>query len=114
MAVVPARGLKRFRVSSFQGVELGRGVDLPIAWIRKKPRPKWRRNGETIEPSSDSWPLRAWVALTGVEVRHAHGVRRTESDFHDAHVTGEKGCDAVRTVFSREQTSLLDHEHRRG
>ncbi len=67
MSVVPARGLKRFRVSEFRGVELGSGVELPIAWMRKQARPKWRKTEQGFERSGESWPLRSHVALTGRE-----------------------------------------------
>jgi lipoprotein-anchoring transpeptidase ErfK/SrfK len=67
MKVMPARGLKRFRVSRFRGVELGSGVELPLAWMRKAPRPKWKKGASGFEKSGESWPLRGWVALTGGE-----------------------------------------------
>lgn len=69
MAVVPARGLKRFRVSEFQGVELGKGVELPLAWMRAKARPKWARTNGHFEPTGASWPVKTWVGLTGNEVK---------------------------------------------
>jgi hypothetical protein len=68
LAVIPARGLKRFRRSSFHGVELGRGVELPIAWARKRARSLWRRSADGFEPSGEL-PLRGFVQLTGVEAR---------------------------------------------
>jgi lipoprotein-anchoring transpeptidase ErfK/SrfK len=67
LTIVPARGLKRFRRSTFRGVELSGKTELPLAWIRKKPRPKWRRTKSGFEPAGGSWPLRGWVALTGAE-----------------------------------------------
>ncbi|MCC6662841.1 MAG: L,D-transpeptidase family protein [Polyangiaceae bacterium] len=67
MSVVPARGLKRFRVSQFHGIELGNGVELPVAWIRKKPRPKWRKSATGFEQTGESWPAKVHVALTGNE-----------------------------------------------
>jgi hypothetical protein len=69
MSVVPAEGLKRFRVSTFHGVELGDDLKLPIAWIRKEPRQKWRKSGEGFEPTGESWPEKQWVSLTGAEER---------------------------------------------
>lgn len=74
MSVVPARGLKRFRVSEFAGVELGRGVELPIAWMRKTPRPKWKKQGSGFEATGESWQPKTWVALTGREEKQ--GSRR--------------------------------------
>lgn len=70
MTVVPAQGLKRFRPSAFHGVELNEttGLQLPIAWMRKKARPKYRRAADgSFEESGEAWPKRGWVALTGVE-----------------------------------------------
>jgi L,D-transpeptidase catalytic domain len=69
MRVVPARGLERFRVSEFHGIELGHGVELPIAWIRREPRPKWRKTEGGFEKSGESWPLLGFVALTGNQER---------------------------------------------
>lgn len=69
MTVVPARGLKRFRVSEFHGLELGNGVELPLAWIRKAPRPKWKKTDHGFEKTADTWPLRSPVLLTGNEER---------------------------------------------
>ncbi|MCC6213967.1 MAG: L,D-transpeptidase family protein [Polyangiaceae bacterium] len=65
LTVVPARGLKRFRRSAFRGVELGGGVELPLAWMRKEPRAKWALEGEAARATGEAWPLRGWVALTG-------------------------------------------------
>lgn len=70
LTVVPARGLKRFRRSDFRGVELGGGTELPIAWARKKPRPKWRRTEQGFEPTGEHLKLRGFVALSGAELRH--------------------------------------------
>ncbi len=70
MTVVPARGLKRFRTSEFRGQELGAGVELPIAWMRNKPRAQWRKTGAGFEPTGVTWPIRTHVALTGREEKH--------------------------------------------
>jgi lipoprotein-anchoring transpeptidase ErfK/SrfK len=69
MRVMPARGLKHFRVSTYQGVELGNDVQLPIAFMRKRAQPKWKKNGDNFEATPSTWPLRTWVGLTGVEVK---------------------------------------------
>lgn len=71
LSVVPAEGLKRFRISDFRGVELGQGVELPIAFMRKSARPKWRKSAQGFARTDDSWPLRSWVALTGHDERSA-------------------------------------------
>ena len=62
--VVPADRVRGFRESSFEGVELGSGLELPLAWVRKQPAPKLRRtaDGSFVE-TGESWPLRGHVAL---------------------------------------------------
>jgi hypothetical protein len=67
LTVVPARGLKRFRRSSFRGVELGSGVELPLAWVRRGSPAKWRRDGERVVETGERWALRSYVPLTGAE-----------------------------------------------
>lgn len=82
LSVVPAEGLKPFRVSSFHGVELGAHVKLPLAFMRKTDRPKWRRvdagggassggssGTSRFEPTGERWPAKSFVQLTGVEVK---------------------------------------------
>jgi len=67
LTIVPARGLKRFRRSAFRGLELSGETQLPIAWIRKESRPKWRRTDSGFDQAGGSWSVRSWVALTGAE-----------------------------------------------
>lgn len=61
--VVPADRVRPFRVSEFRGVEVGKDVELPLAFFRGKPRPKLRRVGESFEPTGASFAPRSWVAL---------------------------------------------------
>lgn len=73
--LVPADRVRPYRPSTFAGAVLGRGVDLPIAWVRQKPRPKLRRLAHGFESSGAEWPLRAMVPLdTGPAVAE-HGER---------------------------------------
>lgn len=66
LSVVPADRMRLFRRSTFHGVQLGAGVQLPIAWIRKSPKPRFRRAPDgTLSPTGDTWPVRTHVALTG-------------------------------------------------
>ncbi len=67
LSVIPARGLKRFRVSKFRGVELGSGLELPIAWMRKRDRPKWRKADDGFVETGERWPVKTHVGLTGRE-----------------------------------------------
>lgn len=67
--LVPADRTRLFRPSSFHGVPLAGELHLPLAWIRKGPKPQYRRlpSGE-MERTERAWPLRAHVALKGTKV----------------------------------------------
>src|SRR6185503_18153473 len=64
-AVIPKDRVRPYPRSSFEGIHLGAGVELPVAFFRKKPRPKYRREGGAFVPTGDTWAPRTWVALTG-------------------------------------------------
>jgi hypothetical protein len=69
LAIVPADRVRLYRVSSFAGVTVDDEHPLPIAWIRKTPRAKMRRNDEgRIVPSGETWDVRTAVGLTGGSV----------------------------------------------
>jgi hypothetical protein len=69
-AILPKDRVKPYPRSEFHGVELGRDVSLPIAFFRRTERPKYKRGEDgAIVPSGDVWPARAWVALTGEEIK---------------------------------------------
>jgi hypothetical protein len=53
----------------FQGVELGKNAQLPLAFFRGKDRPKYRRapSGELVE-TGQKWPRLSHVELTGSEL----------------------------------------------
>lgn len=59
---------------SFKGVHLTDDLKLPIAYVRKQPRPKHVRKDGVISPTGEQWPRFAWVALTGQTVREGEGV----------------------------------------
>lgn len=69
--IVPADRVRPFRPSAFKGVDLARGeARLPLAWMRSRPRPKWKQEGAAFAPAGDSWPARSWVELTGATAEH--------------------------------------------
>jgi lipoprotein-anchoring transpeptidase ErfK/SrfK len=69
LSIVPADRVRPFRPSAFHGVELSGDVKLPIAWIRRTPKPKMRQaQDSSFAPTGDSWPVRSWIALTGKKV----------------------------------------------
>ncbi|HSN98974.1 MAG TPA: L,D-transpeptidase [Candidatus Nanopelagicales bacterium] len=69
--LVPADRVRPFRPTAFQGVRLGSEVRLPIGWIRKQARPRYRLGeGERIEAAGGEFALRTFVRLTGKRVEH--------------------------------------------
>src|SRR5262249_53746757 len=68
-AIVPKDRVRPYPKSQFKGVLLSDDVKLPIAFFRKTPRPKYRRDeGGNIVATGESWPARAWTMVTGEEV----------------------------------------------
>jgi hypothetical protein len=62
--VVPADRVRPFRESSFAGTELGKGVELPIAFFRERARPRYRRAEDgSIAPAGGQFAVRSFVAL---------------------------------------------------
>ena len=75
LAIVPADRVRLYRSSSFAGVSLGDALSLPIAWIRKSPRPKFHRASDgRIVPTGESWDVRTAVGLTGGSITQSDHV----------------------------------------
>jgi L,D-transpeptidase catalytic domain len=108
--VVPADRVRPYRVSTFHGTELGRGVRLPVAWIRGHAAPAYLRvkgggfraaepkrcgSGAAVARSrahersearrKRSWPVRTFVALdASVAPVDDHGTRYLATRARDA------------------------------
>jgi hypothetical protein len=68
-AIVPKDRVHIYPRSTFQGVEIGKGVSLPIAFFKKDARPKYRRDNDgKFAASGDTWARLAWVAIAGEPV----------------------------------------------
>lgn len=66
--VVPADRVRPYRESTFHGTELGRGVALPIAWMRAVARTKYRRAADgSFTATGERWPARSYVELASAE-----------------------------------------------
>lgn len=61
--IVPADRVRPFRESTFEGVELDDQTALPIAWVRKWPRPKYRREGDQFVKTDSRWEVRSFTRL---------------------------------------------------
>lgn len=69
LTLIPADRMRPFRRTSFHGTPIGEATPLPIGWFRKDPRVKFRRgNGGSLEETSERWPPRTFVGLTGNKV----------------------------------------------
>ncbi len=69
-ALVPRDRVRPYPKAKFQGVPLTSEVKLPVAFFRKTPRPKYRKNADgTMAPTGDTWPARSWTMVTGEDVR---------------------------------------------
>ena len=68
--IVPADRVRAYKPSTFHGTRIGdKDVRLPIAWVRKSPRPKYLKLDDgTAERTEETWPVRSSVELTGVDV----------------------------------------------
>lgn len=75
--VVPADRVRPFRESSFEGVKLGAGVELPLAFMRHKARPKYRRLEDgAFEQTGAEWAVRSHVALDPATPAAEHAGKR--------------------------------------
>lgn len=68
-ALVPKDRVKSYAKSTFGGVRLEGDVRLPLAFFRKKDRPKLERDGDTFAPTGESFTRLSWVMLTGEQVK---------------------------------------------
>ncbi|NUQ72983.1 MAG: L,D-transpeptidase family protein [Polyangiaceae bacterium] len=72
LMLVPADRVRAIRPSEFQGVELGRGIELPLAWNRAHgPKPKYRRaEGGALVKINGAFGGKSYVPITGEEILH--------------------------------------------
>lgn len=72
---VPADRVRPFRETSFHGVELRDGLDLPIAWMRKQARPEFVLEEGRFVPTGHHWPARSFAPIdTAREPQTVDGV----------------------------------------
>jgi hypothetical protein len=68
-AIVPKDRVKPYPKSMFHGLVLGKDAQLPLAFFRQKPRPKWKRGDDgRLAQTGETWPRHGWVELTGARV----------------------------------------------
>jgi len=66
LMLVPADRVRKLRRSAFHGINLGDGIELPLAWNRaKEPKPKYKRQpGGALAPISDTMGPKTFVRVT--------------------------------------------------
>ncbi len=66
LSIVPADRVREFRRSAFAGISTELVTQLPLAWFRERPRPRYSRGANgSFQLNSRSWPERTWTPLTG-------------------------------------------------
>ena len=55
----------------FHGIHLGGDIQLPLAFFRRVPRPKLKRDGDNFTETGESWARLSWVKLTGKSEKNA-------------------------------------------
>lgn len=71
LMLVPADRVRAVRRSTFQGVDLGNGMELPLAWNRaKSPKPKYRREADgSFVALPEGIPAKTPVPIVAERVR---------------------------------------------
>ncbi len=60
-----------FEPPTFRGVALGSEIKLPLAFFKRVPHAKYRRDADDrLVASKETWPRLGWVALTGKMEKH--------------------------------------------
>lgn len=68
-AIVPKDRVKPYPKSEFHGLVLGKDANLPLAFFRQKPRPKYKKSDDgKLVQTDQTWPRHGWVELTGARI----------------------------------------------
>jgi lipoprotein-anchoring transpeptidase ErfK/SrfK len=104
LALVPADRVRLFRKTTFRGTPLGGEVELPVAWIRRRERPQYRRLASgSFERTGASWPAKSYVRLTGAVV---------EQDRRRYHETRDRDAVGATVYLLHEDGSIVERAER--
>ncbi|MBK8252998.1 MAG: L,D-transpeptidase family protein [Polyangiaceae bacterium] len=68
-ALVPKDRVRPYPKSPFKGIVLNDDLKLPIAFFRKTPRPKYKKQDDgTMATTGEFWPAKGYTMVTGEEV----------------------------------------------
>lgn len=75
LMLVPADRVRAVKRHTFQGVKLGNGVELPLAWNRSHdPRPLYRKDDAGVfSPTEKTYPGKGYVEITDAPVKDLEG-----------------------------------------
>jgi lipoprotein-anchoring transpeptidase ErfK/SrfK len=110
-SVVPADRVRPYRISTFHGVVLGKGSQLPLAWARERDRPRFRRtaDGAFVEAGS-AWSVRSPVALATGEGTRDRGFLMTRERTHDGERLWIEKDDATVVLVESPPSRVVDGE----
>ena len=127
--VVPADRVRPFRESQFEGARLGSGTELPIAFMREKARPKYRRLEDgSFEKTGAEWAVRTYVGLDPSAEAAEHSGKRYLATREAGAFILESDATVIRTreklpfsvtesdkwiIFSITEGTLVAYEGRR-
>ena len=91
--LVPADRMRPFKPSAFHGVKLGSDIKLPLAWMRKSDKPKYKKDGDGVVAAGSSWAKQSFVQLTGqrLEIGKTAYLETAESDGKTGHFYSAEG-----------------------
>lgn len=103
LMLVPADRVRAVKRQTFQGVPLGNGVDLPLAWNRAhEPRPLYKKGDDgTFTASEKTYPGKGYVEITDAKVKARDGNVYYELREDPGYFVAEK-----HTTISRAKTAL--------
>lgn len=100
LTFTPKDKVKPYEAATFRGVHLSSEVHLPIAFFRRKPRPKYRLTDENALSKTDAvWERLEWVGLTGKS--RQIGKRTYLETREDGYWVAERDAVVVRPRRSR-------------
>jgi len=103
LMLVPADRVRAIKHHTFQGVKLGDGVDLPLAWNRThEPRPLWKRGEDgAFVATEKTYPGKGYVEITDGKVKDKDGSGYYELREEPGYFVSEK-----QTTISRARKEL--------
>lgn len=103
LMLVPADRVRAIKRHTFQGVKLGGGVDLPLAWNRgHDPKPLYKRGEDgSFAMSERTYPGKGYVEITDAKVKDREGNVYYELREEPGYFVSEK-----HTTISRARAAL--------